>query len=74
MNETISQFLNNHSKRAQEYVEIIENMMGEWNRYGYAEQTLVGILNYIDENNNITDAQVQAVENIIAKPNTRYGY
>lgn len=68
--DALEQFINKNSKRAEEYREIIEDMMGEHSRYGYAEQTLLGILDYIDEENNITDKQVEAVENIRENPST----
>ena len=69
----IEQFINKNSKRAEEYHEIIENMMDDYYSYGYAENTLLGILEYIENNDDISDAQVEAVENIKEKPsNDRY--
>jgi len=68
MSNALEQFLGKYSKRAEEYQEIIEGMLSRWDAYGYAEQTLISILDYIEENDNITDAQVQAVENIKEKP------
>lgn len=36
--------------------------------YRYAEDTLVGIRDFIDKNNSVTEKQIEAVENIKAKP------
>jgi hypothetical protein len=75
MNENpLEQFINKNSNRAEEYHEIIEEMMGNHYAYGYAESTLLGILDYIDENDTITDSQVQAVNNIKEKPNEGHTY
>lgn len=73
MNDVLEQFINKNSKRGEEYREIIEDMMGDFSAYGYAEDTLLGILDYIEKNDSITDAQVQAVENIREKPSENYG-
>lgn len=68
MSNVLEQFVNKNSKRAEEYREIIEDMMGQYSSYHYAESTLLGILKYIEENDTITDAQILAVENIGEKP------
>lgn len=68
MSNPIEQFLNKKSDRAEEYREIIEEMLGRYDAYGYAQETLISFLDYIDENKDITDAQIQAVENIKEKP------
>lgn len=68
MSNVLEQFVNKNSKRAEEYREIIEDMMGQYSAYHYAESTLLGILEYIEENDTITDAQILAVENIREKP------
>ena len=67
MNNPLEQFINKNSSRAEEYREIIEDMMGDYYTYHYAESTLLNILEFIDENDTITDAQVQTIENIKAK-------
>ena len=69
----LEQFINKKAKRAEEYREIIEEMMGDYSAYNYAESTLLGILEFIDEKDYITDAQVQAIENIREKPSKGYG-
>ena len=68
MSNVLEQFVNKNSERAEEYKEIIEDMMGQYSAYHYAESTLLGILKYIEENDTITDAQILAVENIGEKP------
>lgn len=74
MENPLEKFLNKNSKRAQEYYAIIEDMLSDGLRYTYAESTLMGILEFIEEEDNITDAQIQAVENIKEKPNQKYGW
>ena len=69
----LEQFINKKAKRAEKYREIIEEMMCDYSAYNYAESTLLGILEFIDEEDNITDAQVQAVKNIRKKPSEGYG-
>ena len=69
----LEQFINKNSERAEEYREIIEDMMGDYDAYHYAESTLLGILEYIDENDPITAAHIQALENIKEKPSESYG-
>ncbi len=64
----LEQFINKNSNRAEEYRETIERMLSRWDAYGYAEQTLIAILEYIEKNDTITDGQIQAVENIKGKP------
>ncbi len=68
----LEQFLNKHSKKAQEYIGIIEEMLDD-DKWDYAYDTLAGIRDDIEEHERITDAQVQAVENIKSKPSEHYG-
>lgn len=69
----LEQFLKKNSDRAVKWLAIVEGMLNDYDAYGYAEDTLVGIHDYIEENDNITDAQIQAVENIRDKPSQNYG-
>ena len=73
MDASLEQFINKNSTRAEEYKDVIEDMLASGNRYTYAESTLVGILEYIEENDNITDAQIRVVGNIKDEPSNRYG-
>lgn len=66
----IDDFLKKKKGRAEEYHTILEDMLNS-GRYLYAERTLADIWSFIEENGTITDAQVQAVENIREKPNVR---
>lgn len=69
----LDNFLANRAKIAAEWQEIIEKMLGSYSSYHYAENTLLGILDYIHKNDHITEAQIRAVENIKEKPSERYG-
>ena len=69
---SLEQFINKNSSRAQKYYEILEEMLKS-GRYIYAEHTLADILEYIDENDTITDGQIEAIQNIREKPSEGYG-
>lgn len=73
MSDALEQFLNKNSDRAKKWQRVIEGMLNSDGDYDYAEETLGGILEYIEENDTITDAQIQAVENIQDKPSSSYG-
>ena len=47
----------------QEYVERVERMINSGD-FNFAEDTLQGILTWVEENEHITPAQKKAVENI----------
>lgn len=66
--DVLSKFLNKKGSRAIEYRDIIEGMMGDYGSYHYAEDTLLGILDYIEEVGDITDNQIFAVNNIRNNP------
>ena len=66
--DVVGEFLSQRGKRATEYVDIIESMLGQHNAYSYAEPTLIGILDFIERENCITEAQIRAIENIKSKP------
>src|SRR3990167_1160748 len=68
----IDEFLNKNSNKAKEYEEIIEDMLRDGLKYNYAESTLIGILEFVERENSITDAQIKAVDNIKSKPNKLY--
>lgn len=65
----IADFLDRRDELAVSYRQKIEEMLGS-DDYRFAEDTLLGILDYIDAESSITDKQVQAVENIF---NSIYG-
>lgn len=67
----LDKFLAKHDDRAIKWTKIIEEMMGDFETYGWAQDTLIGIYDYVLQNNTITDGQIQAVENIAASVNRR---
>lgn len=69
----LDQFLNQHARKAAIYAEFIEEMMSQPHLYGYAESTLVGIYDYINENNTISDKQATTIDNIRKAPSRTYG-
>lgn len=69
MNNALQSFINKNSTKAQQYHDIIEDML-ESNRFRYAEDTLYGILKFIQENYSITEKQIEAVENIKNEPSS----
>ena len=62
--DVVSQFLSKRETKATDYIDIIEDMLGNYSTYGWAESTLVGIYDFIEKNGYITDKQIEAVENI----------
>ena len=62
--DAVSQFLSKIETKAADYIDIIEDMLGNYSTYGWAESTLVGIYDFIKKNGYITDKQIEAVENI----------
>jgi len=72
MEDALSKFINKKSDRAKKWKDIIDEMLSDNFSYRYAEDTLVGIYEYIEENNDVTNVQITAVENIRDKPST-YG-
>lgn len=67
-NNPLEQFITKNHNRAEEYKEIIESMMRDYSSYHYAENTLLSILDFIEKNNLISNAQCRAVNNIKNKP------
>jgi|LSQX01.1.fsa_nt_gb hypothetical protein len=64
-------FAKKHDERAAEWLQRIEDMLGDYETYGWAEDTLIGIYDHIMNTNSITDKQIQAVENIRDAKNNR---
>ena len=73
MSDAIDQFLNKNTERVEKCKRIIKEMLNDETSYGYAEDTLFGILHFVEENNSVSDAQIQAVVNIRNKPSNPYG-
>ena len=68
MNQILDDFLEKNSVRAEEWKSVLESMLNDYDAYGYAEDTLISIYEYIDEHDKISDKQIQAIENIRNKP------
>lgn len=66
-NSILSQFLEKKQERADEYALLIESMMNNYEAYSWAEATLIGIYDFIQDNGYITDKQANAVDNIRRK-------
>lgn len=62
--DPISQFLVKKDAKAIEYAQKIEDMLDDWDGYGWAESTLAGIYKYIEDTGNITERQMVAVDKI----------
>ena len=73
MIDAVEKFIKKNINRADEYKEIIEGMLADYDAYHYAEATLLGILDYIEANDVITPKQIEAVENIKNSPSEYHG-
>lgn len=74
MNKELDKFLNRNIDEVLEIQRIIEGMLDELDEYGYAEDTLRGIYDMVEETGAVTPGQRTAVENIRAKPSSsNYG-
>lgn len=62
--DALNAFIKKNDDRAQKYLNLVEEMMGDYDSYGWAESTLIGIYDWIMEHNSVTDKQIQAIENI----------
>ena len=69
MSDVLSNFLKKKAGPVIEYREKIESMMSSGD-YQWAEETLLGIYEFINERDMITEKQIQAVDNIL---NSSYG-
>lgn len=71
MNNVLEEFLEHKSEGSEHYLEMVDEMIGS-GMYSYAEQTLVGIYEFIEEHGYITENQKHTINNIKNKP-SRYG-
>lgn len=62
--DVVSQFLSKGESNAAEYIELIEDMLGDYSKYHWAESTLLGIYDFIEKEGYITEKQMEAVDNI----------
>ena len=68
MNSIIDGFANKHIDDVLEWTRIIEDMLGSYEHYHYAEETLVSILKSIEEYRKVTEGQKKAILNIKNNP------
>lgn len=68
----IDDFLNKNLERAEKWLPIISEMSTD-PAYEYASDTLDSIYDDVADEGRITDAQIQAIENIRNKPSQNYG-
>lgn len=73
MNKELDKFIHRNVDEVLEWTNIITSMIEDSEDFGYADDTLRGILETIESSGAVTDAQIRAVENIRAKPSSRYG-
>jgi hypothetical protein len=64
----IDDFLAKKRGNALYYKEVIEELLSSGLQYSYADDTLVSILEFIEESGTITEKQMQAIDNIKNKP------
>lgn len=57
-------FLSKKEDKALEYIEKIEDMLNDYESFGWAEYTLADIYKFIKKTGMITDKQIKAVDNI----------
>ena len=63
MEDALDKFINKNSHKAKDYLSIIGGMMSD-GRYGFAQSTLLGIYDSIEETGTVSDGQMRAVDNI----------
>lgn len=73
MSNEIDKFLNRNIDEVIEWTNIITTMIEDSESFGYADETLRGILEVIEQTGAVSLAQIRAVENIRAKPSRNYG-
>ena len=71
--EVIDQFLKSKANKSKEYYKIIGDMM-DGGHYLYADDFLQDVYSQIEDTDNITPGQIQAVENIRSKPSRHVGF
>lgn len=64
MNSSLSNFLGKKKDEYEVYHEKIVDMLGDQEGFGWAESTLAGILESIENKGQISEGQKQAVDNI----------
>jgi predicted HTH transcriptional regulator len=73
MNKELDKFLNRNIDEVLEWTNIITTMIDDSESFRYAEETLRGILEHIEQTGAVSSAQIRAIENIRSKPTRKYG-
>lgn len=68
MNEALGNFLKKKQAPAIKWKAIIEEMLGDYKSYHYAERFLVEMLDVIYESKSLSEGQIKAIENIRNNP------
>ena len=68
MNSIIDGFANKHIDDVLKWTHTIEDMLGDYKSYHYAEETLVSILDSIEKFRKVTEGQKKAILNIKNNP------
>ncbi|MEX2053937.1 MAG: hypothetical protein WD883_00055 [Candidatus Colwellbacteria bacterium] len=73
MDDPLKQFLSKGKARTEPYLELIDDLLNQYERYGYAGNTLMSIKEFIEESGTITDGQIRAIQNIKNNPSKKHG-
>ena len=74
VDSVVGSFIGGKKARAEKYLKIIHKMLYDSNGdYDYADNTLEGIAECVEQCGYISDRQVEAVDNIKNKPSQFYG-
>lgn len=68
MDDAIGNFLKKKQAPAEKWKGIIEEMLGDYKSYHYAERFLVQMLDEIYESKSLSEGQIKAIENIRNNP------
>lgn len=68
MNEALGKFISQKQSKCEKYYHMIEEMLGDYKSYHYAEKFLVSVMDTIYENKTISEGQIKAIENIKNNP------
>lgn len=72
--DELDKFLKKNDERQEKYLPIIERMLSNVHKYGWAEETLLSIWEGIDSGGGISEKQVEVVERIRDLSNRRRYY
>ena len=67
----LDDFIGDSREEVKSYMSTLEDMLSDYDRYGYAEDTLLGIYTHLESYGKISEGQIRAVENIKSKPSRK---